>query len=270
MHHPVAIAIAAHPDDIEFQMAGTLLLLKEAGWETHYFNLSSGNGGSVKMDSGQTAAVRLEEAKEAAAILGAQWHPPIANDLEIFYNETLLRKTAAVIREVQPSIVLTQPVMDYMEDHMNTARLAVTAAFAHGVPNFKSDPPREAYYHDVTLYHCMPHGGRDPLRRPVIPGSWVDVSAVNEVAMQALAAHRSQQAWLETSQGMNHFLAARQESLQEMGRLSGVYRLAEGWHRHLHLGFSATDTDPLVDVLKERYLINEAFASILSPPMGGL
>ena len=29
-----AIAIAAHPDDIEFQMAGTLLLLKEAGGET--------------------------------------------------------------------------------------------------------------------------------------------------------------------------------------------------------------------------------------------
>ena len=29
-----AIAIAAHPDDIEFQMAGALLLRMEAGWET--------------------------------------------------------------------------------------------------------------------------------------------------------------------------------------------------------------------------------------------
>jgi LmbE family N-acetylglucosaminyl deacetylase len=33
-----AIAIAAHPDDIEFVMAGTLVLLKRAGYETHYFN----------------------------------------------------------------------------------------------------------------------------------------------------------------------------------------------------------------------------------------
>ena len=32
MTKPVAIAIAAHPDDIEFVMAGTLCLLREAGW----------------------------------------------------------------------------------------------------------------------------------------------------------------------------------------------------------------------------------------------
>ena len=41
--HRVAIAIAAHPDDIEFMMAGTLLLLGAADWETHYLNISSGN-----------------------------------------------------------------------------------------------------------------------------------------------------------------------------------------------------------------------------------
>ena len=29
------IAVAAHPDDIEFVMAGTLLRLGELGWETH-------------------------------------------------------------------------------------------------------------------------------------------------------------------------------------------------------------------------------------------
>ena len=44
---PSAIAIAAHPDDIEFLMAGTLLLLAQAGWDIHYFNLSTGNCGSA-------------------------------------------------------------------------------------------------------------------------------------------------------------------------------------------------------------------------------
>jgi len=38
-----ALAIAAHPDDIEFVMAGTLRLLRDAGWEVHYLNLSTGN-----------------------------------------------------------------------------------------------------------------------------------------------------------------------------------------------------------------------------------
>ena len=42
-----AIAIAAHPDDIEFCMAGTLLLLKHAGLEIHYLNLSTGTCGSM-------------------------------------------------------------------------------------------------------------------------------------------------------------------------------------------------------------------------------
>ena len=34
-----AFAIACHPDDIEFMMAGTLFLLKRAGWDVHYMNL---------------------------------------------------------------------------------------------------------------------------------------------------------------------------------------------------------------------------------------
>ena len=33
---PRAMCVAAHPDDIEFLMAGTLLLLAERGYEPHY------------------------------------------------------------------------------------------------------------------------------------------------------------------------------------------------------------------------------------------
>ena len=57
---PSALAIAAHPDDIEFVMAGTLLQLREAGWEIHYFNLSSGNMGSTVMSSGCAAMAKAE------------------------------------------------------------------------------------------------------------------------------------------------------------------------------------------------------------------
>ena len=46
-----AIAIAAHPDDIELMMAGTLLLLKKKGYEIHYLNLSSGNLGTTEYDN---------------------------------------------------------------------------------------------------------------------------------------------------------------------------------------------------------------------------
>ncbi|MBT5707276.1 MAG: hypothetical protein HOI66_13240, partial [Verrucomicrobia bacterium] len=39
----VALAVAAHPDDIEFGMAGTLLRLAEEGYSLHYLNLSTGS-----------------------------------------------------------------------------------------------------------------------------------------------------------------------------------------------------------------------------------
>ncbi|GIT04995.1 MAG: hypothetical protein CM1200mP29_04060 [Verrucomicrobiota bacterium] len=138
----VAIAIAAHPDDIEFMMAGTLLLLRNAGWVIHYLNVSSGNCGSNSLSASGTEAERLAEAQEAADFLGATFHPPFSRDLEIFYDLQHLRHLASIIREVNPTIVLTHSPEDYMEDHTNTSRLAVTAAFSRGMPNFEVSPAR--------------------------------------------------------------------------------------------------------------------------------
>ena len=70
MTKPVAIAIAAHPDDIEFVMAGTLCLLREAGWATHYLNVSSGSGGSLVHGAAALRRIRRDEARRAAALLG--------------------------------------------------------------------------------------------------------------------------------------------------------------------------------------------------------
>ncbi|MGI8604572.1 MAG: PIG-L deacetylase family protein [Verrucomicrobiales bacterium] len=249
---PAALAIAAHPDDIEYVMAGTLLQLKNRGWTIHYFNLARGNCGSMTMDAQTTTKVRLREARDAAKILGAHYHPPISNDLEIIYSLELLRKVAAVIREVNPSVVLTHSPQDYMEDHMNTCRLTVTAAFAKNMPNFGVDPPSAAAAGDVTLYHAMPHGLQSPLRQPIAPDFYVETTAVQEIKLAALAAHRSQQGWLASSQGMNSYLETMIDMSREVGRMSGRYEHAEAWRRHLHLGFSQTEVDPLGETLADR------------------
>ena len=68
---PSALAIAAHPDDIEFLMAGTLLQLGRAGWDLHYFNLSTGNCGSAVIPGSRLRVVRRREAREAARRLDA-------------------------------------------------------------------------------------------------------------------------------------------------------------------------------------------------------
>jgi LmbE family N-acetylglucosaminyl deacetylase len=264
MKNKTAIAIGAHPDDIEFYMAGTLLLLKRAGFEVHYLNIASGDCGSAEYDAATARKIRAREARAAARILGATYHPPITNDLEIVYRVGLLRHMAAVIREARPSIVLTHSPQDYMEDHMITCRLAVTAAFTRGMPNFKTVPSRLATDHDVTVYHAMPHGLCDGLRRRIVPGAFVNTTTVQKTKREALAQHQSQQPWLNTSQGLNSYLLAMENMALEVGRRSRRFKFAEGWRRHLHLGFSAADIDPLREALGKNYLVNKAYERALA------
>jgi LmbE family N-acetylglucosaminyl deacetylase len=264
---PSALAIAAHPDDIEFVMAGTLRLLRDADWEIHYVNLSTGNLGSTTMSPLETARVRRGEARAAAKVLGAAWHPPICNDLEILYDCRTLRRLCAVIRDVAPSVILTHSPEDYMEDHMNTARLAVTAAFARGIPGYRTTPRREAVAAPVTIYHASPHGLRDGLRRRVVPGAFVDTGTVQDCKRAALACHTSQRKFLDATQGMDSFVRTMDEFSRAMGKLSRKFRYAEGWRRHSHLGFCEETSDPLRSALGRKYLINGRYERLLEQGM---
>lgn len=259
----VAMAIGAHPDDIEFMMGGTLALLRRAGYQTHYLNLANGSCGSTRYSGQELSRIRTREARAAAGVLGAQFHPSLVKDLEIYYERPLLRRLAAIIRAVKPSILLVPSPQDYMEDHTNTCRLAVTAAFVRGMRNFKTLPARNPVLGDVTLYHAMPHGLRDPLRRRVLPGAFVNTGDVQDLKRMALGKHQSQQEWLDTSQGMNQYLLTMENFALELGRISGRFKFAEGWRRHLHYGFCAEDADPLANALRADCLVNEQYEKSL-------
>ena len=247
-----ALAIAAHPDDIEFLMAGAMLHLRDAGYQLHYMTLANGSCGSTKLNAGTIAGIRRREAMAAAESMGAVFHESICNDLEIFYDKPLFAKVTAVVREVAPDILLTHSPNDYMEDHTNTCRLAVSAAFSRGIPNFVCDPPCAHVDRPVTVYHAQPYGHRDPLRRPVMPEMFVDTTDVLERKIELLAKHDSQRQWLRESQGVDSYLQTLRDLDAEAGRFSGRFQYAEGWRRHLHMGFCAADDDPLRDALGDK------------------
>ena len=196
-----AFALAAHPDDIEFQMAGTLILLRRAGYEIHYMNIANGSCGTTEYGKAEIIAMRRAEAQAAAASIGAVFHESLVDDLAIFYEPGLLARVAAVMREVAPEILLLQSPQDYMEDHQNAVRLGVTAAFAREMPNFSTDPPRRTVAQPVTVYHAQPHGNRDPLRQPVRPELFIDIAEVLAEKRAMLALHTSQKTWLDRSPG---------------------------------------------------------------------
>jgi LmbE family N-acetylglucosaminyl deacetylase len=251
----VALAIAAHPDDIEFMMAGTLLRLKDLGAEIHMWNLANGSCGTAVHAKDEIVRLRAAEARASAGLAGATLHAPLADDLSIFYEPGLLARVAAGVREIKPTILLTHSPQDYMEDHINTCRLAVSAAFARGMRNFPTDPPQPAWPGDTALYHALPHGLRDDLGRLIEPECYVDTGPVLARKRAMLARHETQKAWLDVSQGMDSYLLEMEAMSRQVGQMSEQFEHAEGWRRHSHLGFGPAGFDPLEAALGPACLV---------------
>ncbi|MCC8180243.1 MAG: PIG-L family deacetylase [Planctomycetes bacterium] len=245
-----AMAIAAHPDDIEFMMAGTLLLLKQAGWKIHCLILSTGDCGTPDETKAAIVARRLKEAKASFDRAGFVFQKPFVGDLEIFYDKKLLERVISEVRVARPSMVFTQSLTDYMEDHDATARLAAMAVFCRSMNNIYCKPKRPPFEGDCALYHALPHGLTDNMRHPVEAEMFVDVASVFKEKQAMLNCHASQKLWLDVSQGMDAYLKTQEEMARAVGKMSGKFKLAEGWRRHNHLAFTRTGAvDPLSEAL---------------------
>jgi LmbE family N-acetylglucosaminyl deacetylase len=120
-------------------------------------------------------------------------------------------------------------------------------------------PSRPTAEYDVTLYHAVPHSLRDPLRRLVLPEVFVNTATTQAAKRAALAEHKSQENWLVVSQGTSSLAAKVDEMARAAGKLSKKFKFAEGWRRHLHYGFSATEVDPLRKALGKDFLVNKAY-----------
>ena len=115
------LGIFAHPDDAEFVCAGTLSLLKKAGWNIHIATMTPGDKGSATLSRKEISAVRKNEAASAASLLDGTYHCLEFEDAYIFYNRKTINKTTALVRTVKPEIVFTASPDDYMLDHEITS-----------------------------------------------------------------------------------------------------------------------------------------------------
>src|SRR3954471_3337878 len=74
MTEPIRVlALHAHPDDIEFQCAGTLALLREAGCYLTLATMTPGDCGSAEHGAEAISAIRRAEAKAAADLVEAEY-----------------------------------------------------------------------------------------------------------------------------------------------------------------------------------------------------
>ncbi len=265
---PRVLAVGAHPDDVEFGMAGTLILLRDAGYEPHIMTLAKGDCGTATLDPDEVMGLRAQEAADAAALIGATYHPGLIKDLEVSYRMDLLRPATARIREINPIIMLVPSYDDYMEEHIETARMMVTAAFCKGMRNLFTDPQRDPVGGDTTIYHAQPHGLRDRLNRYCPPETFVRIDSVIGLKENMLRCHRSQKDWLDVSQGMDAYLVTMRNLSAEVARWTGKrsWKYAEGFQRHCHLGFATEEKDPLREALAKYTYANPAYKKLLRKP----
>lgn len=191
-----AMAIVAHPDDIEFSCAGTLARWVRAGTRVSYVLCTSGDVGinAPGMTRARATEIREAEAQEAARIAGAceiifLREPDGLLQATLDLRKRLVRE----IRRFRPEVVICgDPTIvwagnDYINhpDHRAAAAAALDATFpAAGQSNLFEE------LEDEGLQAHKP--------RKVYVTSWessdlfVNIEETIDVKIAALRAHRSQ------------------------------------------------------------------------------
>jgi N-acetylglucosamine malate deacetylase 1 len=205
---PHILAIHAHPDDIEFQCAGTLALLKQRGCRITTATMTPGDCGSAELGPDEIAVIRRGEAKASADLLDADYFCLEFRDLSICHDNDSRRRVTELLRRVRPDIVITAPPVDYMSDHEVTSRLVRDACFNASVPNYATRQwePAAALSHLPHLYYVDPIEGIDWFGRWTEPHFIIDISATFELKLKMLACHASQRNWLLKQHGIDEYL----------------------------------------------------------------
>ena len=191
------LAIGAHPDDIELGAGGTVARLVEEGAQVSMIVVCTPN----HIES------RMQEAVRAAAILGADirfLYQDRTMRVEDIRNYELVERLDGIIREADPSLVLTHADSNFHLDHVLVYKACRAAQRLH-------------FFDMLCFYPISCH----PVSTPFFPQAHVDISRTMEKKMAAIHEHKTQL----TCRGLatNHYL----DVARHYGRMAGV-EYAEG------------------------------------------
>lgn len=225
-------AIHAHPDDCEILCGGSLALLAKAGHEVTIVTMSDGDCGTREYPREVIGAMRREEARRAAELIGARYEWGGFHDLSIFVDDDSRRRTVALLRRLRPEVVLTSAPVDYMCDHEAVSALVRDACFAAGAPNYRHATDEAPALEWVpALYYMDPIEGQDRDGRPVRPDFIVDVGTVFAIKRDMLACHESQRLWLKQHHAMDDYLETMEAWCRHRGQEAGV-EFGEGFRQY--------------------------------------
>ncbi|HEY1620736.1 MAG TPA: PIG-L family deacetylase [Streptosporangiaceae bacterium] len=216
-----ALAVGAHPDDLDMLCGGTLARYVREGHQVTMCHVALGDRGSFVHTAEEIARIRLAEAKAAAAVIGAEHRTLGISDGEVNAADPVQRDLALdLIRPTRPDVILTHSPNDYMADHNEVSKLLLDASHIATLPLKKTGHPA----HDVVpaVYYIDTLAGVG-----FTPTEYVDISADIDTKLAALGCHASQLDWLRDHDGVDIIEQTRVSS-RYRGYQSGVPH-AEGF-----------------------------------------
>jgi bacillithiol biosynthesis deacetylase BshB1 len=213
------LVMAAHPDDAELAVAGTIVDAIANGKKVGIVDFTRGELGTRG-----TPEIRLAESAAASQVLGIHARENLELADGFFQNDRESQlKLIEVIRKYQPDVVLANALEDRHPDHGKGAALAIDACFLSGLRKIETGLPAWRPKH---VYHYIQD-------RYLEPDFVIDISAHWEKKEAAIRAFKSQffdpnsnePASYISSPDFLDFIEAR---AQEMGHKIGV-KYGEGF-----------------------------------------
>jgi bacillithiol biosynthesis deacetylase BshB1 len=175
------LIIAAHPDDAELGVGGTIGVLKSQGAKVGILDLTSGEPTPFG-----TPELRRAETAQATEILQLDWRDNLGLPNRSLQNDLEARaRLAGVLRQVRPTTIFAPYWEDSHPDHVAASALIDAARFWAKLT--KTDLPGEPHYPSRILYYFSVH-----LRIHPQPSFVIDISAHLEAKLKAIAAYHSQ------------------------------------------------------------------------------
>lgn len=220
------LAFGVHPDDWEAMTAGTLSKYKRQGSRISIAILTDGAAGGFSSPA-IVRQMREREARQAAALLEADFEWLGIPDTALCNNRQTLKQIIATIRRAKPDVILAPSKNDSHRDHYHGACLIDEATYMVGVPSIVDSappcpPPR--------VYAMEPFWSVD--YQP-LAAEYVELSAEDfALKMAILACHQSQIKWLWEHDHID-LLAMVERKTRFRGSEAGV-ELAEIFFRFPH------------------------------------
>ena len=190
-----ALAIAAHPDDAEISLGGTLLTLKQRGMRIGIIDLTRGEMG--------TRGDEQDRAKEAAAaneVLQLDARENLAlPDGRIRVDVEAREQLAKCLREYRPRLVFAHHTEDLHPDHCAAGLLARQAWYLSGLSRLAELTGGPAAARPRRLYHFMGHV-------PFEPTFVVDIGEVWERKLELIQCYHTQLVSQDPEDEGKHFL----------------------------------------------------------------